>query len=86
MPLQTKLELPAEIQSTPISDKYFADLEASYVQFNQNCQAELSEMNQNIVANIMDRGGHDGWETAENLDYMKKSFEFRNFEEANAFI
>ena len=43
-------------------------------------------MNQNVITNIMDSGGHDGWETAENLDYMKKSFEFVSFEEANTFI
>lgn len=34
----------------------------------------------------MNRGGHDGWETAENLDYMKKSFSFNTFEETTAFI
>ena len=86
VPLQTRAEVPAEVLSTPVSDKYFADLEASYAQFNENCLSELQEMNQNMITNIMNRGGHDGWETAENLDYMRKSFEFRSFEEANHFI
>lgn len=34
----------------------------------------------------MDRGGHDGWETEANLNYMQKSFEFKSFEEANTFV
>lgn len=34
----------------------------------------------------MDRGGHDGWETEANLNYMKKAFEFKSFEEANTFV
>lgn len=43
-------------------------------------------MNQNIITDIMDRGGHDGWETEANLNYMQKSFEFKSFEEANMFV
>ena len=34
----------------------------------------------------MDRGGHDGWETEENLAYMQKKFDFKSFEEANMFV
>ena len=34
----------------------------------------------------MDRGGHDGWETEANLNFMTKSFEFKSFEEANMFV
>lgn len=43
-------------------------------------------MNQNIIEDIMDRGGHDGWETEENLAYMQKQFDFNSFEEANMFV
>ena len=43
-------------------------------------------MNQNIITDIMDRGGHDGWETEENLNFMRKSFDFKSFEEANSFV
>ena len=40
-------------------------------------------MNKNIIDNIVDRGGNEGWDTTE--DYLKKSFTFDSFEEAQAF-
>ena len=40
-------------------------------------------MNKNIIDNIVDRGGADGWDTSE--DHLKKSFTFNSFEEAQAF-
>ena len=43
-------------------------------------------MNQNIITDIMERGGHDGWEIDASLNFMKKAFEFRSFEEANTFV
>ena len=40
-------------------------------------------MNKNIIDNIADRGGSEGWDATE--DYLKKSFAFNSFEEAQAF-
>lgn len=70
----------------PLSDQAFKDLQASYEEFNESCKAELQEMNQNIITDIIDRGGHDGWETEANLNHMQKSFTFNSFEEANTFV
>ena len=42
-------------------------------------------MNTNIINNIMDRGGHEGWAVAENLDDMTKDFHFDSFEQASEF-
>ena len=42
-------------------------------------------MNQNIIENIMDRGGVEGWTVADNLDHLKRSFNFGSFEQAQAF-
>jgi len=39
-------------------------------------------MNQNVISNIIHRGGNNGWTTAENLDDLTKSFSFKSFEEA----
>ena len=76
----------AEHFEFPISEKFFRELEEKYAAFNEACKAELQMMNQNIITDIMDRGGHDGWETQESLDYMSKSFDFNSFEEANTFV
>ena len=43
-------------------------------------------MNQNIISNIVARGGDLGWTRAENFDYLKRTFDFPNFEQANAFV
>lgn len=43
-------------------------------------------MNQNVIQNIISRGGDAGWEHAENYDWLKKSFEFTSFEQATAFV
>ena len=40
-------------------------------------------MNKNIIENIVDRGGNDGWDTTE--DRMTKTFEFSSFEQCQAF-
>jgi len=37
-------------------------------------------MNQNVIENIISRGGNNGWSTAENLDDLKRSFSFSSFE------
>jgi 4a-hydroxytetrahydrobiopterin dehydratase len=75
-----------ELTNTPLTEKYFADLEVAYNEFNENCAAELVEMNQNVISNIVARGGDAGWEQAKNFDYLKKNFEFTSFEQADAFI
>jgi hypothetical protein len=85
VPLQTKANLPAEIQNTPLTDRYFNDLKAQYATFNAACHVELQEMNQNLIYNIINRGGINGWTTAENLDDLKRSFTFTSFEQAQAF-
>ncbi len=45
VPLQSKANLPAEIQSTPLTDRYFNELKAKYATFNAACHVELQEMN-----------------------------------------
>ena len=37
-------------------------------------------MNQNVISNIISRGGNNGWTTSS--DSMNKSFEFTSFEQA----
>jgi hypothetical protein len=45
VPLQSKASLPAEIQSSPLTDRYFNELKAQYTTFNEACHVELQEMN-----------------------------------------
>lgn len=75
--------LPADVQTTPLTDAYYSELQASYTEFNESCKTELQEMNKNIIENIVDRGGNDGWDTTE--DRMTKTFEFSSFEQCQAF-
>ena len=84
VPMSAKAEVPAEVQSTPMSDAAHETLLANYAAFNEQCQGELQEMNKNIIENIVARGGTDGWDTQ--VEAMKKSFEFDSFEECQAFI
>lgn len=37
VPLQVKANLPAELQNSPLTDRYFNDLKAEYAKFNANC-------------------------------------------------
>jgi 4a-hydroxytetrahydrobiopterin dehydratase len=85
MPLVTRAEAPAELQSTPLSDKFFLSNAAKFATFNEQCAVELKEMNYNVIGNIVARGGDQGWTRAENFDYLKKTFEFPSFEQTNAF-
>ena len=66
-----------------MTDQHFAELEATHAAFNERCAEELQDMNKNIIDNIVDRGGNEGWDTTE--DHLKKSFTFDTFEEAQAF-
>jgi len=45
VPLQAKANLPAEIQNSPLTDRYFNELKAQYATFNEACNVELQEMN-----------------------------------------
>ena len=83
VPQVPKPEPPAELQNTPLTDQMFRELEASHTAFNEKCAGELQDMNKNIIDNIVDRGGSEGWDATE--DYLKKSFSFDSFEEAQAF-
>ena len=38
------------------------------------------------INNIIDSKGIDGWETIGELEYLEKTFEFANFETAQAFV
>lgn len=84
VPLATKPEVPAEIESNSISEYAHNQLLESYAVFNEQCKVELQEMNKNIIENIVARGGTEGWETTPNA--MTKSFEFNSFEEGQAFV
>ena len=86
MPIHQHAEVSADLFRYPATEAAFAELQHKYEVFNEGCKAELSMMNQNIITNIMDRGGHDGWETEANLNFMTKAFEFKSFEEANMFV
>ena len=72
-------EAPAEIQSTPLSDAMYKDMQEQYDAFNESCKSELQTMNKNIIEAIVDRGGNDGWLTTE--DAMTKKFDFDSFEQ-----
>ena len=84
VPLQTKVDMPAEIENNNISEYAHAQLQESYRQFNEQCKGELQEMNKNIIENIVARGGTEGWDT--DMYAMKKTFEFDSFEECHAFM
>jgi hypothetical protein len=45
MPLATRAEAPAELQNTPLSDKFFSTSAAKFDAFNRQCAVELKEMN-----------------------------------------
>ena len=85
VPLQAKAQVPAEVQNTPLTNAFFADLEQKHTEYNESCKAQLKEMNQNLITNIIERGGNDGWDVKEDLSNMTKSFEFTSFEQAQEF-
>ena len=75
-----------ELLATPMTDQYFKELQESYEDFNKGCAQELVDMNQNVIQNIISRGGDAGWEHSPDYDWLKKSFEFSSFEQATAFM
>ena len=84
VPLQTKTVAPAEIEHCNISEHAHAQLQEQYTAFNEQCKAELQEMNKNIIENIVARGGTEGWDT--DIYALTRKFEFDSFEECQAFI
>ena len=63
VPLEQKDQLPFEARH---QDQTLAELEQFEVEsreFNARCSEELKEMNQNLITNIIERGGVDGWDT-----------------------
>jgi len=61
VPQEPKTELPAELQTYPLTTAEFSHLEQGFITFNKRAQEELKEMNENRITNIIDRGGIDGW-------------------------
>mmetsp|Transcript_22195 Transcript_22195/g.29692 ORF Transcript_22195/g.29692 Transcript_22195/m.29692 type:complete len:231 (-) Transcript_22195:238-930(-) len=84
VPLAARAEVPAEIESQHISEAAHALLQEKYAAFNEQCKAELQEMNKNIIEAIVSRGGTEGWDT--DVNALTRSFEFDSFEEAQAFV
>lgn len=84
VPLANKPEMPAEIKANHITEAAHQKLQQEYAVFNEQCKAELQEMNKNIIENIIARGGTHGWDT--DVNELKKTFEFDSFEEAQAFV
>lgn len=83
VPLQAKMDIPAELENRNISEYAYSQQLEKYAAFNEQCKSELQEMNKNIIENIVARGGTEGWET--DMYAMKKDFEFDSFEECHAF-
>ena len=86
VPLQAKAEVPAEVSNHPLTDEYFRELTQMHNEYNVDCQNQLKEMNENLITNIIQRGGNDGWEVQEDFSKMTKKFEFKSFEQAQAFV
>ncbi len=86
VPLAQKETLPHELRSTQQTDAEIAVLEQEFKEFNIRCSEELKEMNQNRITNIIERGGVEGWETAADLAYLKRSFSFNTPAQAQYFV
>lgn len=76
-------DVPAELQSTPLTDAYFKKLDQQYDEFNESCRIEAMQMNDNIIEAILDRGGIEGWNY--NKEQMTKAFNFDSFEQCQHF-
>lgn len=70
--------MPYEMRTTDLTDAEMNALQVEFKEFNQRCADELKEMNQNRITNIIERGGVEGWDTASDLAYLKKSFTFNS--------
>ena len=84
--MATHAGLPADLQTTALTDAEFSALDAKYKEFNEDCRSQLQEMNNNIVSNIEARSGNLGWTMADDLSCMEKTFHFNSFEQGNAFV
>ena len=72
-----------EYQDLPLAAKEMADIQEAHAKFNEYCGEELKMMDQNVIQNIVDRGGNQGWD----LDdfEMTKTFSFGSFEQCQDF-
>lgn len=86
VPLRSKDTLPYELRSSDLTEAELETLQVSFREFNARCAEELKEMNQNRITNIVERGGVEGWETAEDLAYLQKSFTFTSVGQAQYFV
>jgi len=86
VPLAQRDQLPFELRTTEQTDAEIALLEKDFKAFNIRCSEELKEMNQNRITNIIERGGVEGWDTAADLAYLQKSFQFTSTSQAQYFV
>ncbi len=63
VPLGEKDQLPFEARHQDETLAEFERFEVESREFNIRCSEELKEMNQNLITNIIERGGVDGWDT-----------------------
>lgn len=68
VPLEQKEQLPFEARHQDETIAEFQRVELENREFNQRCAEELKEMNQNLITNIIERGGVDGWDTVSPID------------------
>lgn len=56
-------DLPFEAQQTPRSDAFWAEFYEHCDAYNALCLDQLKEINENKIANVVSRGGIEGWHT-----------------------
>ena len=78
VPLAQKVELPAELESYPLTEAEFAKLEERWGNENASAVEQLKEMNQNKITNIIDRKGIEGWDVKDDMSGMYKTFAFKS--------
>jgi hypothetical protein len=70
VPLGEKEQLPFEARHQDETLAEFERFEVESREFNIRCSEELKEMNQNLITNIIERGGVDGWDTVSAEAYL----------------
>ena len=86
VPLAEKQWAPAEVAHLPITAENDSRLQEEYRQFNEQCVVEQGAMNDNLIRNIIARGGDEGWTyDATQRKFMTRDFEFNSFEQCQAF-
>jgi hypothetical protein len=61
-----------EISNTPETDRDFAALDHKFSEFNKLCEEQLREMNNNLIANIVEDNGIEEWTTVSNILIKRK--------------